>query len=86
MIPTLDGKRLLQDLDTLAQIGVGPGGGLDRIAYSASDQEARVWVETQMWEIGLKVHTDQAGNSIRSGARRATWTRPTRVYRCKEGL
>ncbi len=64
MIPTLNGERLLQDLEALAQIGVGPGGGIDRIAYSPADQEGRAWVETQMRGIGLKVHPDQAGNSI----------------------
>jgi len=64
MIPTLDGKRLLQDLETLAHIGLGSGGGINRIAYSPADQEARAWVEDQMRELGLKVNTDQAGNSI----------------------
>ncbi len=61
---TLDSKRLLQDLDTLAQIGVGPGGGMNRIAYSPADQEARVWVEARMRGLGLEVNTDEAGNSI----------------------
>jgi N-carbamoyl-L-amino-acid hydrolase len=64
MIPALDDKRLLQDLETLGQIGLSPSGGINRIAYSPTDQEARVWVEAQMRELGLEVHTDEAGNSI----------------------
>ncbi len=64
MIPVLDGKRLLQDLEKLAEIGAGPGGGIDRLAYSPADREARVWVEAQMHELGLEVTVDEAGNSI----------------------
>jgi N-carbamoyl-L-amino-acid hydrolase len=61
---SLDGKRLLQELETLAQIGASSGGGINRVAYSAADQEARAWVEAQMLHLGLKVKRDQAGNSI----------------------
>ncbi len=64
MTVTVDGKRLLQDLDSLAQIGASPGGGVNRIAYGSADQEARRWVESQMRQLGLEVRTDQAGNSI----------------------
>jgi N-carbamoyl-L-amino-acid hydrolase len=64
MTVTLDSKRLLQDLDSLAQIGASPGGGVNRIAYTASDQQARRRVESQMRQLGLEVRTDQAGNSI----------------------
>jgi N-carbamoyl-L-amino-acid hydrolase len=64
MTHALDGKRLLHDLETLARFGVGPSGGINRMAYSKADQEARAWVGAQMREIGLIVHTDQAGNSI----------------------
>ncbi len=64
MVPEVDSERLLQDLETLAQIEVGSSSGLNRIAYSPADQEARVWVEARMRGVGLKVHTDPAGNSI----------------------
>lgn len=63
MTVTLDGKRLLQDLNRLGQIGASPKGGVNRIAYTPTDREARVWVENQMRELGLHVTTDQAGNS-----------------------
>ncbi len=64
MTVTLDGKRLLQDLDSLAQIGASRDGGVNRVAYGSADQEARRWVESQMQQLGLEVRTDQAGNSI----------------------
>ncbi len=64
MVPVLDDKRLLQDLETLAQFGASAGGGVNRVAYSPADQEARAWVEARMQEIGLEVRTDPAGNSI----------------------
>jgi N-carbamoyl-L-amino-acid hydrolase len=62
--PRLDGKRLLEDLDTLARIGASPDGAINRVAYSPADLEGRRWVEAQMSHLGLQVTTDQAGNSI----------------------
>jgi N-carbamoyl-L-amino-acid hydrolase len=62
--PRLDAKRLLEDLDLLAQFGASPDGAINRVAYSPADLEARRWVEAQMSRLGLRVTTDQAGNSI----------------------
>jgi len=64
MIPLLDGEQLLQDLETLAQIGAAPGGGLHRIAFSPADRAGRDWVEEQMRAVGMQVETDAAGNTI----------------------
>lgn len=64
MAPTFDDEQLLLDLETLARIGASPDGGLDRIAYSPADQEARTWLEVQMRSVGMTVRTDAAGNSI----------------------
>ena len=47
----LDGDRLLADLDALARIGRSPDGALNRIAYSAADQQGRAWVASEWtWE------------------------------------
>jgi N-carbamoyl-L-amino-acid hydrolase len=62
--PQLDGDRLLTDLYSLARFGSSPGGGVNRVAYSPADMEARHWVESQMREVGLAVRTDEAGNTI----------------------
>ncbi|MEM7531281.1 MAG: Zn-dependent hydrolase [Chloroflexota bacterium] len=64
MLSFFDGEQLLDDLETLGQIGVSPEGGLMRIAYSEADQEGRVWVRKQMEAAGLTVETDAAGNDI----------------------
>lgn len=64
MIPTIDGEQLLDDLETLGQIGALPTGGLNRVAYSPADQEGRAWVQTRMRDLALEVRTDPAGNTM----------------------
>lgn len=62
-------KRLLKNLDAYAQIGKKGRIGVERIALSDEDREARDLLRTQMLEAGLQVHIDQIGNmiGIRSG-------------------
>ncbi len=64
LLPTVDGHRLLADLDSLARFGASAGGAVDRVAYSSADLEARRWLEAEMRSLSLEVRTDQAGNSI----------------------
>jgi len=66
LLPTVDGHRLLADLDSLARYGTSAGGGVNRVAYSPEDLKARRWLEAQMRCLSLEVTTDQAGNSIGS--------------------
>ena len=63
-MPFLDGEQLLEDLETLGQIGRSPEGGLLRIAFSPADQEGRRWVAQQMASLDLQVTIDAAGNTI----------------------
>lgn len=63
-LPFLDGEQLLEDLETLGQIGRVPAGGLERIAFSPPDWEGRRWVAQQMQALGMTVITDAAGNTI----------------------
>ena len=63
-LPFLDVKQLLEDLDTLAQIGGDGSSAVNRVAYSAADQAGRVWVIEQMRALGMAVRTDEAGNTI----------------------
>lgn len=64
-LPTLlDGEALLQDLEDLGAIGVTPNGGLNRLAFNPADRAGREWVATRMRELGMKVITDPAGNTI----------------------
>src|SRR6266545_4256211 len=61
-LPELDGGRLLADLDHLATIGADPAGGVSRVAYSAADIEARVWVRETMAGLGMEIRLDEALN------------------------
>jgi N-carbamoyl-L-amino-acid hydrolase len=74
--PTVDGDRLLDDLDSLAHFGASDGHGVDRVAYGPADLEARRWVEAQMLQLGLQVRKDQAGNSVGSYPSRMTGLAP----------
>jgi N-carbamoyl-L-amino-acid hydrolase len=48
----------------LSRFGRNADGGIDRVAYSEADLEARAWVMAQMREAGLAVRIDTAGNII----------------------
>jgi beta-ureidopropionase / N-carbamoyl-L-amino-acid hydrolase len=64
MQPVIDGEQLLDDLEKLAQFGATPGGGLERVAFSPADMQARAWVENQMRAAGMTVQRDAAGNTL----------------------
>src|SRR5262249_42313329 len=56
--------RLLADLRTLAAIGGRPDGGVDRVAGSPADQEARRWLLARIREAGLEAELDDYGNVL----------------------
>src|SRR5262249_27997871 len=60
----IDADRLLADLAALARIGGRPDGGVDRVAGTPADQEARRWLAGRMREAGLEAHTDPDGNLL----------------------
>jgi len=60
----VNGERLNGRLATLSRFGRNADGGIDRVAYSDADLEARTWVMAQMREAGLAVRIDTAGNII----------------------
>lgn len=64
ILATLDGEALLDDLETLGQIGRGPSGGVTRLAFSPADQAGRALVRGRMEALGLLVRVDAAGNSV----------------------
>lgn len=63
-IAAFDGEHLLADLDTLGAIGLHPGAGLQRMAYSAADLMGRAWVQAQMQALGMNAAIDAAGNVV----------------------
>jgi beta-ureidopropionase / N-carbamoyl-L-amino-acid hydrolase len=60
----VDGQRLNDRLARLATFGRNAEGGIDRVAYSAADLEARDYMAGLMREAGLTVHVDIAGNLV----------------------
>ena len=59
----IDGKRLLADLRELASIG-GFKTGVDRVALSAKDIEARRWLVGKLAAAGLQASMDRVGNVL----------------------
>ena len=54
--------RLKGDLESLAQIGRDPRGGITRPSFSQADLEARRWLKDQIEKAGLIYRQDGAGN------------------------
>lgn len=62
--PLVNGARLLGRLDTLAQFGGTPEGGISRVAFSEADRAAREYVVGLLRAAGLRVAVDAAANII----------------------
>lgn len=62
LIPSVSAERLLRDLRELASIGGRPDGGVDRVAGSPADLEARVWLRRRMQAAGLETWVDEVNN------------------------
>jgi beta-ureidopropionase / N-carbamoyl-L-amino-acid hydrolase len=62
----IDGKRLLDDLQTLRTIGAYRT-GVHRPTYSPEDIEARHWLAARLTEAGLDAEIDGIGNVIGRG-------------------
>lgn len=60
-MPTIDPERLLADLRTMRNIGAH-GRGVVRPAFSATDMQARRWLERRYREAGLESTIDGVGN------------------------
>jgi beta-ureidopropionase / N-carbamoyl-L-amino-acid hydrolase len=61
---SLDAAHFVEDFEHLGSLGGGEHGGVNRIAYSRSDLEARAWLEDEMRGLGMDVQRDAAGNTI----------------------
>lgn len=66
----VDGGRIMDRLQAMAQIGRSEQGGINRIAYSSFDLEGRKYVIDLMHEAELETSIDAAGNIVgkRAGA------------------
>jgi N-carbamoyl-L-amino-acid hydrolase len=62
MTPQVSAERLLSGLAELARFGGRPDGGVDRLAGSPADLEARRWLSARMAEVGLVASLDDVNN------------------------
>lgn len=60
--PTVSAERLLGDLRELGGIGGRADGGVDRVAGSPADLEARLWLQRTMQAAGLEAWADEVNN------------------------
>lgn len=60
----VNGTRLIQHLEGLAEFGKNPQGGVSRVAYSEADRQGREYVMGLMRTATLNVNIDAAGNII----------------------
>jgi beta-ureidopropionase / N-carbamoyl-L-amino-acid hydrolase len=58
----VNGKRLRSTLEDMAKIGATPGGGVQRLALSDEDKEARELFISWLKEIDVEVTVDEMGN------------------------
>lgn len=68
--PHVNGPRIMQHLQALAEFGKNPQGGVSRVAYTDADRQGREYAMRLMREAGLEVSIDPAGNilGLRAGA------------------
>jgi N-carbamoyl-L-amino-acid hydrolase len=59
---TINADRLVRRIKELAEYGATPEGGVNRIAFSEEDVEARRYVMSLMGHCGLNVRVDPVGN------------------------
>ncbi len=58
----VNAKRLQSTLETMAQIGATPGGGVQRLTLSDEDKQARDLFVTWLKELDLTITIDEMGN------------------------
>jgi N-carbamoyl-L-amino-acid hydrolase len=58
----VDSTRMYADFEALAHIGANPEGGVDRLALSTEDWQARIWLADRIDEAGLALVDDDAAN------------------------
>ena len=64
----VNGARIMQHLQALAEFGKNPQGGVSRLAYTEADRQGREYAMRLMREAQLDVQIDAAGNIVGSRA------------------
>jgi len=73
LTPRISPERLTSSLAALARFGGRPDGGVDRLAGTAIDVEARRWLAERMTEAGLVAGLDEVNNVFGHPAGTGTW-------------
>nr|MDQ6919177.1 Zn-dependent hydrolase [Candidatus Dormibacteraeota bacterium] len=73
MTPRISPERLAASLAALARIGGRPDGGVDRLAGTAADVEARRWLAERMTKAGLVAELDEVNNVFGHPAGAGPW-------------
>lgn len=60
----VDAERIERHIAELSAFGRNEAGGVDRVAYSQSDLDARAYIHSLMSRAGLEVRIDPAGNIV----------------------
>src|SRR5260370_36199158 len=60
----VNGTRITEHINALAEFGKNPQGGVSRLAYSEADRQGREYVIGLMRAAKLEVSIDAAGNLI----------------------
>jgi beta-ureidopropionase / N-carbamoyl-L-amino-acid hydrolase len=63
-LPRINAPRLHGWLRALGRFGPRPDGGVDRLAFTDADIQARAFVASLMEEAGLEVRVDESGNLL----------------------
>lgn len=58
----INGQRLRESLETMAQIGATPGGGVQRLTLTDEDKQARDLFVSWLKELELEITIDEMGN------------------------
>jgi ureidoglycolate amidohydrolase len=61
---TIDGDRLLREIDTLASFSDAEAPAVTRVVFSPTDLKARAWMKARCEEAGLTVRQDAVGNTF----------------------
>ena len=72
----INGPRIVEHINALAEFGKNPQGGVSRVAYSEADRLGREYVFGLMQRARLEVSIDAAGNIIGQRAGSVTNLQP----------
>ena len=62
ILPTINQRRLMRDLNAIGRIGIGDRGAVTRLVFSVKELRSRQVLIHLMRQAGLKIHIDAIGN------------------------